>query len=63
MSTIPLHIQRRFDRRSAARFVRPVALVSPKSGGGARSGKEHSPDLTPVRDISLTPKQTKKPAA
>jgi hypothetical protein len=31
MSAIPLHIQRRFEQRSAARFVRPVALVSPKN--------------------------------
>jgi len=31
MSAIPLHIQRRFEQRSAARFVRPVASVSPKS--------------------------------
>jgi hypothetical protein len=30
MSAIPLHIQRRFEQRWAARFVRPVALISPK---------------------------------
>lgn len=30
MSTIPLHLQRRFEQRWAARFVRPVASVTPK---------------------------------
>jgi hypothetical protein len=33
MSVIPLHIQRRFEQRWAARFIRPVALISPKSVG------------------------------
>ena len=31
MSAIPLHIQRRFEQRWAARFVPPVALISSKS--------------------------------
>jgi hypothetical protein len=31
MSEIPLHLQRRFEQRWAARFVRPVAAVAPKS--------------------------------
>jgi len=31
MSTIPLHLQRRFEQRWAARFVRPVASATPKT--------------------------------
>jgi hypothetical protein len=31
MSEIPLHLQRRFEQRWAARFVPPVAAVAPKS--------------------------------
>jgi hypothetical protein len=31
MSAIPLHLQRKFERRWAARFVSPVALAAPKS--------------------------------
>jgi hypothetical protein len=31
MSAIPLHLQRKFERRWAARFVSPVASVAPKS--------------------------------
>jgi hypothetical protein len=31
MSGIPLHLQRRFEQRWAARFVRPVAWAAPKS--------------------------------
>jgi hypothetical protein len=31
MSAIPLHLQRRFEQRWAARFVPPVAAVAPKS--------------------------------
>jgi hypothetical protein len=31
MSGIPLHLQRRFERRWAARFVSPPALAVPKS--------------------------------
>jgi hypothetical protein len=31
MSGIPLHLQRRFEERWAARFVRPVASAAPKS--------------------------------
>jgi len=30
MSIIPLHLQRKFERRWAARFVRPVASTAPK---------------------------------
>jgi hypothetical protein len=30
MSAIPLHIQREFDRRWAARFAPPVASAAPK---------------------------------
>jgi hypothetical protein len=33
MSGIPLHIQRRFEQRWAARFVSPVASAAPKSIG------------------------------
>jgi hypothetical protein len=33
MSGIPLHIQRRFEQRWAARFVSPVAAAAPKSIG------------------------------
>jgi hypothetical protein len=31
MSTIPLHLERKFERRWAARFVSPVASAAPKS--------------------------------
>jgi hypothetical protein len=31
MSAIPLHLQRRFEQKWAARFVPPVAAVAPKS--------------------------------
>jgi len=30
MSAIPLHLQRRFEQRWAARFVSPVASAAPK---------------------------------
>ncbi|MDX6527489.1 MAG: hypothetical protein QOI43_3000 [Gaiellales bacterium] len=33
MSVIPLHLQRRFEQRWAARFVSPVASAAPKSLG------------------------------
>ena len=33
MSIIPLHLQRKFEQRWAARFVRPVASATPKSIG------------------------------
>jgi hypothetical protein len=33
MSAIPLHLQRRFEQRWAARFVPPVASAAPKSIG------------------------------
>ena len=33
MSDIPLHLQRRFEQRWAARFVSPVASAAPKSLG------------------------------
>jgi hypothetical protein len=32
MSSIPLDLQRRFERRWAARFVRPAASAAPKGG-------------------------------
>jgi hypothetical protein len=31
MSAIPLHLQRKFERRWAARFVSPVASAAPKN--------------------------------
>jgi hypothetical protein len=31
MSTIPLHLQRKFEQRWAARFASPVASAAPKS--------------------------------
>ena len=31
MSTIPLHLQRKFEQRWAARFVSPLASTAPKS--------------------------------
>jgi hypothetical protein len=31
MSIIPLHLQRKFEQRWAAKFVRPVASAAPKS--------------------------------
>jgi hypothetical protein len=31
MSAIPLHLQRKFEQRWAARFVSPVASTAPKS--------------------------------
>jgi hypothetical protein len=33
MSAIPLHLQRKFERRWAARFASPVASAAPKSTG------------------------------
>jgi hypothetical protein len=33
MSTIPLHLERKFERRWAARFVSPVASAAPKNIG------------------------------
>jgi hypothetical protein len=33
MSAIPLHLQRRFEQRWAARFVSPAASAAPKSIG------------------------------
>jgi hypothetical protein len=33
MSVIPLHLQRRFEQRWAARFVSPVASAAPESLG------------------------------
>ena len=33
MSIIPLHIQKRFEQRWAARFVSPVASAAPKGIG------------------------------
>jgi len=33
MSTIPLHLQRKFEQRWAARFASPVASAAPKSAG------------------------------
>jgi hypothetical protein len=33
MSGIPLHLQRRFEQRWAARFVSPTASAAPKSIG------------------------------
>jgi hypothetical protein len=33
MGSIPLHLQRRFERRWAARFVAPAASAVPKSIG------------------------------
>ena len=33
MSEIPLHLQRRFEQRWAARFVSPIASAAPKSIG------------------------------
>jgi hypothetical protein len=33
MKSIPLHLQKRFEQRWAARFVRPVASATPKRIG------------------------------
>jgi hypothetical protein len=33
MSAIPLHLQRKFEQRWAARFVSPIASAAPKSTG------------------------------
>ena len=33
MSTIPIHLQRKFEQRWAARFASPVASAAPKSTG------------------------------
>ena len=33
MSAIPLHLQRKFERRWAARFGSPVASAAPKGSG------------------------------
>jgi hypothetical protein len=43
MSAIPLHLQRRFEQRWAARFVSPAASAAPKSIGlkGAVKSLQH----------------------
>jgi hypothetical protein len=33
MSAIPIHLQRKFEQRWAARFASPVASAAPKSTG------------------------------
>jgi hypothetical protein len=33
MSAIPLHLQRRFEQRSASRFTHPTASTAPKNVG------------------------------
>jgi hypothetical protein len=52
MSVIPLHLQRRFEQRWAARFVSPVASAAPKSLGlkGA------------LQQLAATGKSKRKPA-
>ena len=45
MSVIPLHLQRRFEQRWAARFVRPVPLAAPQKHGHEKQVRqlaEHS---------------------
>ena len=61
MSAIPLHIQRRCEQRWAARFVRPVASISPKGGRGEHSDRERPAPAATVADIGLTRKPKKKP--
>jgi hypothetical protein len=49
MSAIPLHIQRRFEQRWAARHIRPVAPISSKTAGVKRAA--------PTRRRSRKPKK------
>jgi hypothetical protein len=52
MSGIPLHLQRRFEQRWAARFVPPAASTAPKS-----------PDLKrPVHNLPHVATAKEKPA-
>ena len=46
MSIIPLHLQRRFEQRWAARFARPVASATPKNIGL----KCHQPLPSPAKE-------------
>jgi hypothetical protein len=40
MSAIPLHLQRKFERRWAARFVSPVASAAPKNTALKSDGQQ-----------------------
>jgi hypothetical protein len=55
MSAIPLHLQRKFEQRWAARFAPPVASAAPKSTDlkGAvndvpRPAKQNSPSIAAI---------------
>jgi len=52
MSIIPLHLQRKFEQRWTARFVRPVASTAPKSIGFKRRRQQ----------LAEPGKEKKKPA-
>jgi hypothetical protein len=49
MSAIPLHLQRRFEQRWAARFVSPVASAAPKRVGSKATPK-NSPRLAKAKE-------------
>jgi hypothetical protein len=53
MSSIPLHLQRRFEQRWAARFVPPAACTAPKSLDLKR----------PVHNLPRIAKAKEKPAS
>jgi hypothetical protein len=53
MSDIPLHLQRRFEQRWAARFVPPAASTAPKSINLKR----------PVQNLPRIAKAKEKPPA
>jgi len=63
MRAIPLHIQRRFEQRWAARFVSPVASAAPKSTdskGVAMASEQLSADrvdnpLRPAMGVGIVP--------
>jgi hypothetical protein len=52
MSNIPLHLQRRFEQRWAARFVAPAASTAPKRLDLKR----------PVKNLPLIANPKEKPA-
>jgi hypothetical protein len=53
MSSIPLHLERRFEQRWAARFVPPAASTAPKSLDLKR----------PVHNVPRIAKAKEKPAS
>ena len=64
MNTIPLHLQRRFEQRWAARFVRPVASATPKINvaywlvNGAQQAEDFNGFKSQALIVTLKPTST-----